>query len=162
MSFSAQLKETIREFHLLSHPFYQAWTAGKLTQEQLQEYAVQYKPFVEAFPRFVSALHSNCEDAAAREEILENLMDEEGKTGRSALRIRSYGRISWTASARKTMRNTAMLRCTPRKRSSNSANLPMKKAFAPFILTNTRRLRFQRPRSEGLKKFYGITDRAQP
>jgi pyrroloquinoline-quinone synthase len=84
MSFSTQLRETIREFHLLSHPFYQAWTAGKLTQEQLQEYAVQYKPFVDAFPRFVSALHSNCEDASAREEILENLMDEEGKTGRGA------------------------------------------------------------------------------
>ncbi|MDP9126825.1 MAG: CADD family putative folate metabolism protein [Pseudomonadota bacterium] len=84
MSFSAQIKEAIREFHLLSHPFYQAWTQGKLTQPELQEYAVQYKPFVEAFPRFVSALHSNCEDAAARVEILENLMDEEGKTGRSA------------------------------------------------------------------------------
>src|ERR1700734_2972999 len=84
MSFSTQLKEAIREFHLLSHPFYQAWTEGKLTQPQLQEYAVQYKPFVEAFPRFVSALHSNCEDSAAREEILENLMDEEGKTGRGA------------------------------------------------------------------------------
>jgi pyrroloquinoline-quinone synthase len=84
MSFSAQIKESIRDLHLLSHPFYQAWTEGKLTQEQLQHYAVQYKPFVEAFPRFVSALHSHCENAEARAEILENLMDEEGKTGRSA------------------------------------------------------------------------------
>lgn len=84
MTFSTQLREAIGEFHLLSHPFYQAWTEGKLTQPQLQEYAIQYKPFVEAFPRFVSALHSNCEDASAREEILENLMDEEGKTGRGA------------------------------------------------------------------------------
>ncbi|HEU0118820.1 MAG TPA: pyrroloquinoline quinone biosynthesis protein PqqC, partial [Alphaproteobacteria bacterium] len=84
MTFSQQIKDAIREYHLLSHPFYQAWTEGKLTQPQLQEYAVQYKPFVEAFPRFVSALHSNCENEAAREEILENLMDEEGKTGRSA------------------------------------------------------------------------------
>jgi pyrroloquinoline-quinone synthase len=82
--FSKQLRESIRDLHLLSHPFYQAWTEGKLTQEQLQHYAAQYKPFVEAFPRFVSALHSNCENPEARAEILENLMDEEGATGRSA------------------------------------------------------------------------------
>jgi pyrroloquinoline-quinone synthase len=84
MSFSAQIRDAIRPFHLLSHPFYQAWTRGELTQPELQNYAVQYLPFVDAFPRFVSALHSHCEDAAARAEILENLMDEEGKTGRSA------------------------------------------------------------------------------
>ena len=84
MSFSVQLKESIRDLHLLSHPFYQAWTKGDLSKVELQNYAVQYKPFVEAFPRFVSALHSNCEDSAARVEILENLMDEEGKTGRGA------------------------------------------------------------------------------
>ena len=83
MRFSAQIKEAISDLQLLSHPFYQAWTEGKLSQQQLQEYAAQYKPFVDAFPRFVSALHSNCEDASARVEILENLMDEEGKTGRS-------------------------------------------------------------------------------
>ncbi|HVY12299.1 MAG TPA: CADD family putative folate metabolism protein [Alphaproteobacteria bacterium] len=82
MSFSAQLREAIKDRHLLSHPFYQAWTEGRLTKMQLQEYAVAYKPFVEAFPRFVSAVHSRCEDAKQREELLENLMDEEGKTGR--------------------------------------------------------------------------------
>src|ERR1700761_4183678 len=84
MTFSQQLKDSIRDLHLLSHPFYQAWTEGKLTQEQLQHYAAQYKPFVDAFPRYVSALHSQCENAEARAEILENLMDEEGATGRSA------------------------------------------------------------------------------
>jgi len=83
MSFSAQIRESIDDLHLLSHPFYQAWTKGMLTQAELQNYAVQYNPFVKAFPRFVSALHSHCENDQAREEILENLLDEEGKTGRS-------------------------------------------------------------------------------
>jgi pyrroloquinoline-quinone synthase len=84
MSFVQQIETAIADLHLLSHPFYRAWTAGELTQDQLRHYAVQYKPFVEAFPRFVSALHSQCEDSAARAEILENLMDEEGRTGHSA------------------------------------------------------------------------------
>src|SRR5262249_44904388 len=82
MSFSAQLREAIADRHLLSHPFYQAWTEGKLTKGELQNYALAYKPFVEAFPRYVSGVHSRCENASARDELLENLMDEEGKTGR--------------------------------------------------------------------------------
>lgn len=84
MTFSGQLKATLSDLQLLSHPFYQAWTRGELSQQELQHYAAQYQPFVEAFPRYVSALHSHCENAEARAMILENLMDEEGATGRSA------------------------------------------------------------------------------
>ncbi|MBV8549468.1 MAG: CADD family putative folate metabolism protein [Alphaproteobacteria bacterium] len=84
MTFSEQLKATIADLHLLSHPFYQAWTRGELSQQELQHYAAQYQPFVEAFPRYVSGLHSRCDNAEARTMILENLMDEEGTTGRSA------------------------------------------------------------------------------
>ena len=28
--------------HLLTHPFYQAWTRGELTKESLRDYAKQY------------------------------------------------------------------------------------------------------------------------
>jgi pyrroloquinoline-quinone synthase len=83
MSFLGEIQNALRPFHLLSHPFYQAWTRGELTLPELRHYSVQYLPFVEAFPRFVSALHSHCEDKEARAEIFENLMDEEGQTGRS-------------------------------------------------------------------------------
>ena len=41
----------IAERSLLKHPFYQAWTAGTLSIERLQNYAVQYYPHVAAFPR---------------------------------------------------------------------------------------------------------------
>lgn len=83
MSFLGQIQDSLRPFHLLSHPFYQAWTRGELSLPELRHYSVQYLPFVEAFPRFVSALHSHCEDKAARAEIFENLMDEEGRAGHS-------------------------------------------------------------------------------
>ena len=65
------------ELSLLKHPFYQAWTAGTLTADRLRNYAVQYYRHVAAFPRYLSGLHSRCEDLETRQLLLENLVDEE-------------------------------------------------------------------------------------
>ena len=62
---------------MLKHPFYLAWTAGTLSSERLQNYAVEYYPHVAAFPRYLSAIHSRCADIATRQAILENLIEEE-------------------------------------------------------------------------------------
>lgn len=80
MTLIQKIKAVIESKHMLGHPFYRDWMEGKLSITQLQNYAAQYMPFVEAFPRYVSATHSLCEDAEARKMLLENLMDEEGKT----------------------------------------------------------------------------------
>jgi len=63
--------------HLLNHPFYQAWTRGELSREALQDYARQYYHHVAAFPTYLSAVHANTDDPAARRQILANLIDEE-------------------------------------------------------------------------------------
>ncbi|HSZ23887.1 MAG TPA: iron-containing redox enzyme family protein [Candidatus Sulfotelmatobacter sp.] len=73
----ADLDPIIAERSMLKHPFYQAWTAGTLTRERLQNYAVEYYPHVAAFPRYLSAIHSRCADMATRQAILENLIEEE-------------------------------------------------------------------------------------
>ena len=65
---------------MLTHPFYQAWQRGELTREALADYAAQYYRHVEAFPRYLSALHSHTDDADTRRAVLQNLMDEEAGT----------------------------------------------------------------------------------
>ncbi len=72
-----KLDALIEQKHLLKHPFYQAWNAGTLTRKTLQEYACQYYKHVDAFPRYISAVHSNCNDISVRQELLENLIEEE-------------------------------------------------------------------------------------
>ncbi|MCH7887499.1 MAG: CADD family putative folate metabolism protein [Candidatus Marinimicrobia bacterium] len=67
----------IKEKDLLDHPFYQAWSEGTLSIEALQGYAKQYYKFVSAFPRYLSSVHSNCDDLKTRQFILENLSEEE-------------------------------------------------------------------------------------
>jgi pyrroloquinoline-quinone synthase len=73
----SRIEAVIAEKSLLKHPFYRAWTNGTLTLEDLAHYARQYYAVESRFPRFVSAVHSNCPDAAARKALLANLNDEE-------------------------------------------------------------------------------------
>ena len=75
--FSKQLNEKLDEHHLLNHPFYKSWNEGKLTREIIKDYAEQYYQHVKAFPRYISATHSLCEDLDKRKILLENLQDEE-------------------------------------------------------------------------------------
>jgi pyrroloquinoline-quinone synthase len=71
------IDEQIAAKRLLDHPFYQRWTAGTLTCDELREYARQYYHYALAFPTFLSAMHAQCDDLATRQLILENLVEEE-------------------------------------------------------------------------------------
>ena len=73
----SELNNRLDKLHLLNHPFYVAWEEGELTQEILQDYAEQYYQHIKAFPRYISATHSMCEDIEKRKLLLDNLSDEE-------------------------------------------------------------------------------------
>lgn len=72
-----RLREIVRSQHLLDHPFYQRWSCGELGLDELREYARQYYHYALAFPTFLSAAHANSDDLSVRQEILENLIEEE-------------------------------------------------------------------------------------
>ena len=75
---SSQIDSKVAERAMLSHPFYQAWTEGRLPLDTLRAYSRQYFHHVEAFPRAVSAVHSACPDRDGRRMLAENLAEEEG------------------------------------------------------------------------------------
>ena len=80
--FSKELNKKLDRYHLLTHPFYQVfWNEGKLTREIIKDYAEQYYQHVKAFPRYISATHSICDDIEKRKILLENLNDEENSSG---------------------------------------------------------------------------------
>ena len=78
MTVSTRIDSKVAERAMLSHPFYQAWTEGRLPIDTLRAYARQYFHHVEAFPRAVSAVHSACPDRDGRRMLAENLAEEEG------------------------------------------------------------------------------------
>jgi len=75
---SAAIDSKVEARSMLRHPFYQAWTEGRLPLDTLRAYARQYFHHVEAFPRAVSAVHSACPDRDGRRMLAENLAEEEG------------------------------------------------------------------------------------
>jgi pyrroloquinoline-quinone synthase len=78
VSTSSHIDLKVAERAMLSHPFYQAWTEGRLPLGTLRDYARQYFHHVAAFPRAVSAVHSACPDRDGRRMLAENLAEEEG------------------------------------------------------------------------------------
>jgi len=72
-----KIDKDIAAKHLLKHPFYLAWTRGELRTDTVTDYARQYYHHVAAFPTYLSAVHTKCDDQDTRKQLLSNLIDEE-------------------------------------------------------------------------------------
>lgn len=79
--FFQQLDSRIAKYDLLCHPFYKAWSAGRLTRDDLREYAQDYYHHVEAFPSYLAALGLRLEEGELRRAVLANMCDEKGSEG---------------------------------------------------------------------------------
>lgn len=69
------LDALIEKHHLLKHPFYQAWTQGTLSRDELALYAEQYYQHVRAFPENLRTLASRTNGNLGA-MVTENLNEE--------------------------------------------------------------------------------------
>ena len=76
--FFSRLDECIHKYDLLCHPFYQAWSAGELTRDDLREYAEDYYHHVESFPTYLAELGIRLDEGDLRRAVLANMTDEKG------------------------------------------------------------------------------------
>lgn len=149
----------IERHAMLRHPFYQAWSEGKLSKETLAEYAKQYYAHVRAFPTYVSAVHSRCEDRAARLLLLDNLKDEEqGEDNHPELWLRFAEAL---AVNREQTRSAELLPSTAQsvqtmKRLTHSEDFV--EGVAALYAYESQIPEVARTKREGLGKFYGIDD----
>ena len=157
--FINEVEKRITKNHLLNHSFYKAWNAGELEVSTIQEYAAQYFKHVSAFPRYLSAIHTNCEEIAIRQELLENLVDEEkGDENHPELWLRfgegmgkSRESIVQTDAMEETQElvDIFMKLTRDQKTHIGMAALYCYESMVPEIAEN---------KIDGLKKFYGIND----
>lgn len=75
---SARIDDAVAARAMLAHPFYLAWSEGRLTTGDLRAYAGQYQPHVDAFPKAVARTYLACDDMKGRRLLAENLAEEEG------------------------------------------------------------------------------------
>jgi pyrroloquinoline-quinone synthase len=166
MTLREKLTAIVEQHHLLKHPFYIAWTEGKLTQTHLQHYAIQYFQNVLAFPTYVSAVHFNTPhfgtSIAARQTILGNLIEEEqGKENHPALWQRFATALGVTEAdliETPALPTTANLINTFRQLCIQS---PFYAGLAALYAYESQIPAIAQTKIDGLQRFYGMTDSSQ-
>ena len=157
--FETALCEAVMEYSMLKHPFYVAWTEGKLSKEVLAEYAKQYYAHVRAFPTYVSAVHSQCEDVSIRQELLENLIEEErGDENHPELWLRFAEGVGAT---RDEVRNANLLPSTAdsvARLKSLTRSEDYREGLAALYAYESQIPEVARTKREGLKSLYKIDD----
>ena len=154
-----ELRALVDERSLLKHPFYQAWQRGELTLDALRGYASQYYPHVLAFPQYVSAAHAICHTQAERQELLENLIEEErGEENHPELWLRFAEGVGAT--------RDEIERATPLPETERlvatfrdaTARRTFAEACAALYVYESQVPDVARTKIDGLKRFYGRDD----
>ena len=157
--FIEKIDAEIQKHHLLNHSFYKLWNEGALKKETIQEYAAQYFNHVSSFPRYLSAIHSNCDDIKVRQLLLENLVDEEkGNENHPELWMRFAEGMGNT---RQDVRDTVVMDETRElvetfKKLSKSEKYHI--GLAALYCYESMQPEISETKKDGLQKFYGIED----
>jgi pyrroloquinoline-quinone synthase len=153
------IDQQIAAKHLLTHPFYLAWTRGELSKEALKDYAQQYYHHVAAFPTYLSAVHAKCEDQPTRRQVLQNLIDEEaGSPNHPELWLQfaeKLGASNEEVRATEKQPETAALIEEFRAVCGNGATA---EGLAALYAYESQIPTVSESKIEGLKKHYGMTD----
>jgi len=157
--FEDKLRNAVMEYSMLKHPFYVAWTEGKLSKSVLAEYARQYYGHVRAFPTYVSGVHSRCDDVAIRQQLLENLIEEErGDENHPELWLRFAEALGAT---REDIRAAELLPATKdsvRSLQSLTQSADYREGLAALLAYESQIPEVAQTKREGLQNFYGIED----
>ncbi|HEX7894409.1 MAG TPA: iron-containing redox enzyme family protein, partial [Terriglobales bacterium] len=79
--FLQELDARIAKYDLLCHPFYKAWSAGKLTREDLRDYAREYYHHVDAFPAYLDEFAARLPHGHMQRAVVANRNEEAGADG---------------------------------------------------------------------------------
>lgn len=155
--FLAQLDAVIHQNRMLDHPFYQMWSMGKLSRDALREYAKQYYHFVQAFPTFLSATHANTPELTVRQELLENLIEEErGEDNHPGLWLRFAEALDVSEQEARTTQLLPETREAIETLRSVTRNSSYLAGVAALYAYESQIPEVARVKIDGLKKFYGI------
>jgi pyrroloquinoline-quinone synthase len=153
----ARIEDTIARYDLLKHPFYQAWSKGELTREQLAFYGAQYGEHVSAFPTYLTRLHSRLPEGSARKAILANAAEEE-IDGRSHADLwRQFANGMGAQPAKTEMLDEVRMLVETFKAIAERATLP--EALGAFYGYESQVPRVAQEKLAGLTKFYGADAR---
>lgn len=152
----AVVEEALDGRRLLSHPFYQRWSRGELSREELGAYAAQYR-FIEAgLPGWLESIRECAGSPEARELVQSNLDDE---VGGSVTHLELFDRFAASVGAAK----PGTTEIGPATRSLLETHDELVALSAAEGLTAVLAYELQSPeisasKSAGLRSQYGVDD----
>ena len=157
--FETAIRAAVMEYSMLKHPFYVAWSEGKLSKAVLAEYAKQYYAHVRAFPTYVSAVHSRCEDLSIRQELLENLIEEErGDENHPELWLRFAESLGVAREEAKAAELLPTTKDSVSRLQSLTRSEDYREGLAALLAYESQIPEVALTKRQGLKSFYGLAD----
>jgi len=154
-----RIDDAIDQYAMLRHPFYQLWSEGKLSETTLAEYARQYYAHVSAFPTYVSAVHSRCDNLPVRQLLLENLIEEErGEENHPELWLRFAEGLGVSRDQVRTAELLPSTRESVASLKSLTSNSDYRLGVAALYAYESQIPEVAKTKRVGLKQFYGIDD----
>jgi pyrroloquinoline-quinone synthase len=150
----------IEKYHLLKHPFYQAWNEGKLSKRELGLYAQQYYQHVRAFPENLKQLASRANgDGKLKAVVQENLNEELDASAPHPLLWRQFAQALDVTDASldqaQPLPGIAALLDTFDEAAAQGS---LAQAIAAFYVYEAQVPEIAAKKLDGLRRFYNITE----
>lgn len=152
------LDALIEKYHLLKHPFYRAWTEGKLSKGSLALYAKQYYQHVRAFPENLKQLEART-SGSVQKLVKENLAEELYPAAPHPALWRQFARsLGVTDRALDTAQPLPGIASLLDTFDEVAAQGTVAQAIAAFYVYEAQVPEIATQKISGLRRFYGITD----
>jgi len=152
------LDALVEKHHLLKHPFYRAWTEGKLSKDSLRLYAGQYYQHVRAFPenlKQVAGRTNGSVQSLVKENLAEELHPAAPHPALWRQFARSLGVSDKALDSTRALPGVAALLDTFDGLASHGT---VAQAIAAFYAYEAQVPEIAAEKISGLRRFYGITD----
>jgi len=152
------LDALVEKHHLLKHPFYRAWTEGKLSKESLRLYAGQYYQHVRAFPENLKQVAERT-NGSVQTLVKENLAEELHPAAPHPALWRQFARsLGVTDAALDSTRVLPGIAALLDTFDELAAQGSVAQAIAVFYAYEAQVPEIATQKISGLRRFYGITD----
>jgi pyrroloquinoline-quinone synthase len=142
----------IEKHSLLKHVFYQMWSEGKLTINNLQGYSKEYFQLVKVVPKFVENIFNAIADPSLKRAVGQNLKEESEHIEpwimfSTAMGVQRNDLTSYKGENETNMAVSTLSQLTERS---------LEEAVAAMYAYEKELPKISRSKIDGLKKFYGV------
>lgn len=147
------LAPTLDGRRLLDHPFYQRWSMGQVSRDELRQYAAQYRHFERMIPGLLEGIAATASTEEGKKQALVNLADEAGSSPTHAELFEQFAGALDAPAQAPSPAMTALLQTYASALEAGAAE-----GFAALWSYEAQAPEVTASKSHGLRTHYGMTE----